>query len=521
MPPAFKRIRVDEEGTEVGAPGRGRLQNVDITNKTKALRFIFEIALKIYGVLQINLATTKVFDVVLDSAICNLIYNLHQARRQEFNAGPGTAKTKFSGNAAISIDVHGVSKLFQVATLRGFYEHAMNECGFTSGNYSTWGGNVQTILTILTCFGERLKELRIMPVGIVVGKKSVNNVTETQVLDFKKIGVKPQHRQYCSGAGFKPFVKSGIAQSLGCLTQVSMLSIGSDDKFSDKWVAAVCRTFAYIPEIEAIARVLKVNKPSQNHPIVTHLANIAMIAGGREQRRMTPPLSAIMRHLLIYEDEKFSFGEEAAKHIDFSGKGAFSFYKTLCESEWEFTLNVANTAMSQQLLFHAMFGTYVEDFGVLYGMTNYNGWAKRADFSTAFPTMKASAPMLTPVFAAKPMPLMLYSKLASATLFKEATTTTQATNASPIFAGYRVRKFTNEMSATIRAEEGRSSNIHTVAAASTYLQGYVTYLLAKTEERDFHMGTVTWHEISGVTPTQDGPPVQFAAHENGQIYWSS
>ncbi|KAL1473526.1 hypothetical protein MTO96_021940 [Rhipicephalus appendiculatus] len=103
-------------------------------------------------------------------------------------------------------------------------------CDYTCDNYSEWGGNVQTILTILNCFGERLRETQIVPVGIMTSKVVVGDTVQTRVIDFKRIGIKPHHRQLCSGAGFKPFAKSGIAQSLGPLTQLAMLAISRDDR---------------------------------------------------------------------------------------------------------------------------------------------------------------------------------------------------------------------------------------------------------------------------------------------------
>lgn len=132
-------------------------------------------------------------------------------------------------------------------------------------------------------------------------------------------------------------------------------------------------------------------------------------------------------------------------------------------------LNINNEDMSRQILFHAMFGTYVEDFGILQFMTGHQHWLKRSDMSSAFATMKASAAGMDSAKKFKPLPLLYYSKLASATLLKDAATTTQATNACPIFAGYRIRKFTNEMAAAMRADEGRVASIQTVNAACAHL----------------------------------------------------
>lgn len=215
------------------------MQNVDINNKVCALRFIYSICKAVYHELEIEFPATKAHNLQMDAAVCNVVYNLHQAKRQEFNNSAGKAKTKFGENAGVSINVHGTTKTFTVDFLKKTYTDAMTVVGYTQENYSSWGGTVQTLLTILACFGERLKETRIIPVGITVSKKSTESSTETHVIDFKRMGLSVGHRQLCSGANFKPFVKSGLAQSLGPLTQVCMLSLAADDRYADKWVAGV------------------------------------------------------------------------------------------------------------------------------------------------------------------------------------------------------------------------------------------------------------------------------------------
>lgn len=497
--------------------------NVNAENKVKALQFIYTLARELYSALGISFPDTKTHDVVLDAAICNIMYNLHQARRQEFNRSTGSAKGKFEGNAGVTLEVHGRTHTYTIVNLKAYYNAAMQQVDYTKETYQEWGGTVQTLMTILTCFGERLKELRVMPVGIVTSKKKVGDTTETHVIDFKRMGVKPQHRQLCAGASFKPFVKSGIAQSLGPLCQACMLSLAGDDKFADKWVSAVNRSFAYVPEIEQVTRVMKSNRVAQNQPIVSALANIAMLAGGREQRRMTPPLSAFMHYLTVRDEEgHVTFHEESARALDFSGKGAFVFYKEIMTTVGlQFSMNVNDKAIGQQLLFHAMFGTYVEDFGVLSYMTGVTRWMRRSELNLAFQQIKASAPPNRDAKLFPLLPVTRYSKLASATLMKEAATTTQATNACPIFAGNRVRKFTNEMYSSLRATDGQARTLNTVQAVTAHLSSYTDYLLQATESRDYNAGTVSWHEIASLTHEHDGADVSDVAVETGSIYWSS
>lgn len=77
---------------------------------------------------------SKAFERVSHAKLIFKDNNLHQARRQGMNAGPGTAKTKFGKNAGITLSVHGVETIFQVNDLKKYYNQAMAECGYTTAN---------------------------------------------------------------------------------------------------------------------------------------------------------------------------------------------------------------------------------------------------------------------------------------------------------------------------------------------------------------------------------------------------
>lgn len=105
---------------------------------------------------------------------------------------------------------------------------------------------------------------------------------------------------------------------------------------------------------------------------LTRLCNMAMMTGGREQCRDSFPLSALL-HLIRVEAQLPRPSKEAppvlvrvsktdgAKALDFSGNGAFLAYATLMKEESVYTTTMAG--LSEQIVFCAMFGTYVEDLG--------------------------------------------------------------------------------------------------------------------------------------------------------------
>lgn len=133
--------------------------------------------------------------------------------------------------------------------------------------------------------------------GITVGKDSGPDEVITKTVDFRSLGLGAQYKRLCYGASFKPFVKSGLAQSLGPMTQACRLALSRDYQFGTKWEQAVVRCFNHVPDIEQIARFLKAAPAAECKTSLIHLASIAMMIGGREQRRVTFPLSELCQIL--------------------------------------------------------------------------------------------------------------------------------------------------------------------------------------------------------------------------------
>lgn len=58
-------------------------------------------------------------------------------------------------------------------------------------------------------------------------------------------------------------------------------------------------------------------------------------------------------------------------HFNFSGHGAFAFYKIFMSRKWKMSLNDATDSQAKQICYHSMFGTFKEDFGILSQITNF------------------------------------------------------------------------------------------------------------------------------------------------------
>lgn len=74
-----------------------------------------------------------------------------------------------------------------------------------------------------------------------------------------------------------------------------------------------------------------------------------------------------------------------------------------------FTMRTGTTGdLKAQAVFHAMYGTYLEDLGALGQITNVGTWVQRKDLNAVF--MKRSE---TPKVVFSPIQFSMYSKMAA------------------------------------------------------------------------------------------------------------
>lgn len=100
----------------------------------------------------------------------------------------------------------------------------------------------------------------------------------------------------------------------------------------------------------------------------------------------------------------------------------------------------SDTVKTSQVIFHAMFGTYLDDLSICSGITSYTGkWFQRKDLNPVF-AQRGAAPQitLTPIYFKK------VSKMAQALLTKSLGNVDPVTTCRPSFSGHRTRTFTAE-----------------------------------------------------------------------------
>lgn len=259
MPLTFKRRRIDPEGNEVSAGGLARVAEINVDYKVGTLKLVFNLAMRMYNKANVDPFGAEARDVAFDIQLYNVIFSLFQADRQSRAGQPRGGTAKFYQQAAITVKAHGHEATFGTTELKRWYEEERDAAGLTAANKNSWNGNAQATMCLLALFGERFKETRFTPTGITIGKESSDVEVVTKTIDFRTLGVGPNYKQLCYGASFKPFVKSGLAQSLGPMTQACHLALSKDDQYGTKWEQSFVRCFNYIPDVEAIARFLKIS----------------------------------------------------------------------------------------------------------------------------------------------------------------------------------------------------------------------------------------------------------------------
>lgn len=142
-----------------------------------------------------------------------MIYNLHQAQRQEMNSGSGSAETKFSSNDVISITCHGVTQDFPAADLKKFYQESMKLCEYTKRNTRPGAATFKLCASL-----QLLRGVSARNQDHVCGNHGFQdcqhhggaNQGHQLQEDWRK---KPHHRKLCTGAGYKPTIRNNFSLS--------------------------------------------------------------------------------------------------------------------------------------------------------------------------------------------------------------------------------------------------------------------------------------------------------------------
>lgn len=178
----------------------------------------------------------------------------------------------------------------------------------------------------------------------------------------------------------------------------------------------------------------------------------------------------------------------ATNSSDFSGKGAYFMYDTIHGYNCTLRAHADIMAKLSEAIFHGIWGTYGEDFGVFLGqITNHQNWYQRHEMSVAY----AKAGEIDRTVCLLPN-YTKHAKLVQANAGKYGSGTVPWACSRPVFSGKRKRIF----GATFE-EIMTTGSIQATGQASTIgLTMYLTKLkdsLMRDRAKYTDVGTVSWH----------------------------
>lgn len=211
-----------------------------------------------------------------------------------------------------------------------------------------------------------------------------------KIIELADYGWTTAHHPLCEMITFPPEKQGSMARTVGPLTQIFKY-LTTSGKYREKWLKACLITFAHVSNISGLLELIGGKPVSEIRPVLRELGNLALLVTARNSNRATPAPSLFA---LVLSDQRISYGMAVphskdhfgpfyAKHLDFSGKGAFMLYKLACSTPVRLS-SVFTDEKAQQVIFHSWWGTALEDCSLLQQITDCNRWFKRSEFGTSF-----------------------------------------------------------------------------------------------------------------------------------------
>nr|QPL15316.1 nucleoprotein [Hymenopteran orthomyxo-related virus OKIAV174] len=529
-------IDIEEVGLEVpAADGNPRRIIVDVSNpnrqlpsskkpqvpqendkKAKVMKFI---AFSHKKILEAFFKKPDYMDLSVGDQVHNILFTCYTMLRQHHNGTGGTLEARIAGTD-FKITYNGQEKTVPKDPIKEIVASEAILQGIPFARYENrdpknWYGIANPLLNFLSGYALRRKELRLGHHVMPIEKR--NN--QEKDVTLSQYGIYGVHHPLCEGVSFPPEKRSSMPQSLGPMTSL-LCYMKSERRYIKKWSDAVKRDFAHFPEIDAVMSVLKEKDPAEVRSLMTLIGDVALIASTRQAQRMFPPPAAFS---LIFTTAQHKVGnstyatETLFPGFNFSGHGAFAFYKIFMSKKWRMNLNAGTDSIAKQICYHSMFGTYKEDFGILSQITNFTSWNTREEMGTVFKKVNTDGTSLE----FEPVKQKLYSKLSQANMTGLLTTASNQLTSVPVFAGRSKRKYGDAFLDYLVEEKSKASGGRSLQALiTTYstLKGELTNML-ESKSGMLDVGTVGWKKIEDVTPTLEGyPDEEIRIVANGRFF---
>lgn len=534
-----KRVLDPDTKEEVTSSKKPRFE-LNLNVKSKCLRFIAASFTSLY---QRMLGTIDpgMRNIFAGVQVMNIVFTHYSLLRQSTQEITSNLQTKVNRGTP-KVVIEGAEYTINSDTVKAILISTATKCGLAFGegmdeitSGKDWFGICGPYLNFLTGFGLRMRELRLGHSEFPYSKQGgVSNSYSIQ-----RFGLTRVHHILLEGIRFPPERRSSMAQSLGPMTAL-LCYLQSPANFENKFLEAVKRNLAHIPNIEGIMKTIK-GKPYKNiSTIITLLADISILCTTRNAMRCFPAPSAFA--LFITKEDDITWSDDIDENmkgrwrsnlpkgvpsnfsnlLNFSGLSAFYLHKKACDIQWTFCTKFTAEEASQ-IVFHCWFGTYKEDLGVLSQITNSQNWFKRDELKDKFTKPNTEGKNIQ----IKLIKLHHYSKMSSASQTGELAQGFKQIASIPCFSGSRVRQFSKEFFKYLNESSPNAVSALTVQGIESDLSQILKNLTEKLNkgERTQECGTTTWFAMDTnarscvlTDSSQVVPDVNFVVRETGHYF---
>lgn len=426
-----------------------------------------------------------------------MIFNLHNIKRQKAREPNKVAnmETK-SKKTSFKIVSAGEEIPMTHAVASKIWDDVIEAVGLTYKNFlpgdpENWYGTMGPYLDMFCSFSLRMNELRLGHNNFPISKVDGTHKS----FPFTKYGLSGAHHILLEGASFPPERRSSIVQSLGPMT-VWLCMLRSEGMYRKKYQAAVKRAMAHIPGIDDIIELTKnIKTASEISTLTTLLAEILLITTARQATRIFFPLTLFAQYAT----------NEIINRFNTTGRGGWFLYKECTNPENEPLMmnGTMEAEQAQKIVFHAMFGTYKEDLGILEQITTVGKWFTREELGSCFINPKGKH---TPVTFRLPT-VTHYSKMSCANQTGLLTGVYNQVATSPCFSGQRVHIYDQDFFEHIEKRKVIGSIGKTLPQIIAHLTSTLEELHDHLKQKNgkLEMGTTSWKVLSSLTLDADGP----------------
>lgn len=444
----------------------------------------------------------------LSHSVTSMIFTVHNIKRARLNNKEPTNMEKKSAATEYKFTQRGIEYTLKKAEIETIWDAELKANGLEYKKIegkTNWIGTIGPYLSMMGTGGHRIQELRVGHMKMPAGKKQDGTI---KMIALEKYQLDPSHAILLEGVTYPPERRSSMAMSLGPMTQMLQM-ITTDSKYRTKWESAVKRTFQHLPCIDEFTRLSRTTKEaSALGPILRLYADLSMIVTTRHSQRGAMPLIMLRdAYKLSMESdmEDLESGKKFLRKFNCSGDGLFLCYKMCCNNSkktysYECDLTQEKTS---QIVFHAIFGTYKEDLGVLGQLTDTAHWYTREEMGAGF---KKTQRKLIPVKLPK---LRYYSKLCSANQTGFLTGVYTQLHSVPCMSGKRTTTVSDSFVEHMRRKTNLDKKSSTLQEITIHLGVEIDEVLAKIQENGkvILSGTKNWQDMQTLSIDATGAEV--------------